>query len=69
MKKIFSALTLSAFIIIAVTSCKKSQDVMPLTASDASNSVLAINDSITCVALLYCTSLLNFYLSADGTVA
>jgi len=47
MKKILSALTVSAFIMMAATSCKKSQDVMPLTASDASNSVLAINDSAT----------------------
>jgi len=47
MKKTLSALTVSAFIIIAVASCKKSQDVMPLTANDASSSVLAINDSIT----------------------
>lgn len=47
MKKILSALTVSAFIMMAATSCKKSQDVMPIAASDVSNSVLAINDSIT----------------------
>ncbi len=48
MKKILSALSLSAVLVFAVTSCQKSQDVSPtLNSNNSSNSVLAINDSAT----------------------
>jgi hypothetical protein len=48
MKKIYSALLLSAVLVLVITSCQKSQDVSPaLNSNNSSNSVLAINDSAT----------------------
>lgn len=48
MKKTISALAISAYIMIAAASCKKSQDAAPINGETAiSNSTLAINDSAT----------------------